>query len=500
MKTIKEIGGKLFANIVVKAVEKWKRNPVKTQDKVFQKLVSVASETEFGKEHRFNEIKNYEDFKRNVPVRDYEGYRPYIEEIKNGRVNVLWKGKPIYFCKTSGTTSGVKYIPLTKASMPNHIGSARDAVLNYIKQTGKSGLINGKMIFVQGSPELEEVGGIPTGRLSGIVAHHVPRYLQKNRLPSYKTNCIDDWETKVDAIVEETINENMTVIGGIPSWIQMYFEKLQEKAGGKSITEIFPNLDLLVLGGVNFDPYENRFSQLLGGKVDIIQLYPASEGFYAYQDKLDDKGLLLLLDEGIFYEFIRIEDVYNENPERISIKDVELGINYAIVVNSNAGLWGYLIGDTVKFTSLEPYKILVSGRIKHFISAFGEHVIAEEIESALSELVSEKGLSVNEFTVAPEVNPKEGELPYHEWFIEFNVEPEDIDMFARELDRKVREKNIYYDDLIGGNVLQVLKIVRVKRDGFNNFMKSKGKLGGQNKIQRLANDRSVVEGLEEYKL
>lgn len=478
----------------------WTKDPSGIQDKTLKKLLKQGRNTLFGRDHDFEQIKNYNDFTKKVPLRDYESFRKYTDSIKEGKRDILWPGKPIYLCKTSGTTSGVKYIPLTKESLPNHINSARNAILNYIKITGNTNFINGKMIFIQGSPVLDSVGGIPTGRLSGIVAHHVPKYLQRNRLPSYTTNCIEDWETKVDAIVDETINEDMTVIGGIPSWIQMYFEKLQERSGGKTIKQIFPNLELMVLGGVNYDPYEKRFRQLLGETVDHIELFPASEGFFAYQDDLKERGLLLLLNEGIFYEFIKAEEAFEEQANRMTIKDVEIGVNYAIIINSNAGLWGYLIGDTIKFTSLKPHRIIVSGRIKHFISAFGEHVIAEEVESAVHAVSKTENISINEFTVAPRVDTDNDELPYHEWLIEFREEPDQLDRFSEKLDLQIREKNIYYNDLIEGKVLQPLRITRIKTDGFSSYMKAKGKLGGQNKIPRLANDRSIADGLEAYKI
>ena len=500
MKTIKEVSGKLLAQVIDRHTRAWQKNPSDIQDKILEKLITKGRNTGFGRDHDFDKIRNYSDFKERVPVRDYESFSTYINSIKEGKKDILWPGKPVYLCKTSGTTSGVKYIPLTKDSLPNHINSARNALLNYIKISGNTSFINGKMIFIQGSPVLDSTGGIPTGRLSGIVAHHVPKYLQKNRLPSHKTNCIEDWETKVDAIVEETIRENMTVIGGIPSWIQMYFEKLRERSGGKTIKEIFPNLQLMVLGGVNFDPYQRRFRQLTGEHVDHIEVFPASEGFFAYQDDLKERGLLLLLNEGIFYEFVKADEVFDTQPGRITIKDVELGINYAIIINSNAGLWGYLIGDTIKFTSLEPHRIIVTGRIKHFISAFGEHVIAEEVESAVYIVSKTENSSINEFTVAPRVAAENDELPYHEWFIEFREEPGNLEQFSKKLDLQIREQNIYYNDLIEGKVLQPLKITRIKADGFSNYMKSKGKLGGQNKIPRLANDRAIADELEAYKI
>ena len=491
---IKSFLAKIYAKKIARDIQNWANNPVQTQEKVFQDLIQNAKETNFGKDHDFKTIKNYHDFKNKVPVRDYEGLKPYIEKIKNGQEDVLWKGKPIYFAKTSGTTSGAKYIPITKESMPEHIKAAKQALLYYIYKTGKADFVNGKMIFLQGSPVLEEINGIKTGRLSGIVAHFVPKYLQKNRMPSWETNCIEDWETKVNAIVNETINENMTLISGIPSWVQMYFEKLIEKSG-KKVGELFPNFNLFVYGGVNYEPYRNKMENLIGRKVDSIELFPASEGFFAFQDEQNEKGMLLLLNSGIFYEFIPADEFYSENPSRITLKDVKLGVNYVLIISTNAGLWSYNIGDTVQFTSLKPYRIIVSGRIKHFISAFGEHVIAKEVESALEEAVKDTNIQINEFTVAPQITPKEG-LPYHEWFIEFQKEPENLEEFAKKIDANLVKQNSYYKDLIDGKILRTLKISKVKENGFQDYMKSIGKLGGQNKLPRLSNDRKIVDKLE----
>lgn len=487
-----------FAKFIAKGIEKWSSNPVGTQQKVFENLIKKAKNTAFGEDHDFGNIVSYDDFKSKVPVRDYEELKHYVERVKEGKSDVLWPGKPIYLCKTSGTTSGAKYIPITKQSMPNHIHSARNALLSYINGSGKADFVNGKMIFLQGSPELDENSKISIGRLSGIVAHHVPQYLQKNRMPSYEVNCIEDWETKVDAIVEETINENMTLISGIPAWVQMYFEKLQKKSGGKLIKDIFPNFSLFVYGGVNFEPYRKRFEELIGKSVPTVELYPASEGFIAFQDSQEDEGMLLVLNEGIFYEFIKADDFFKDDRERISLKDVELDVNYAIILNTNAGLWGYNIGDTIKFVSKKPHRIIVTGRIKHFTSAFGEHVIAEEVEYALQEGLKSHDAQIVEFTVAPQVNPKEGELPYHEWFVEFSKKPSDVKGFIDTIDKALQNKNPYYADLLDGNILQTLKLSIIAPKGFNNFMKSRGKLGGQNKIPRLSNDRKIADELFEF--
>lgn len=495
--SVKSFFAKIFANIVVMQQQKWMIRPVETQQQVFNSLINQAKFTQFGKDHLFSNIKNYSDFKQLVPIRDYEALKPYVERVVAGEKDILWKGKPLYFAKTSGTTSGVKYIPISKESMPSHVAGARNAILFYIQETGKADFVNGKMIFFQGSPEMHEQNGIKVGRLSGIAAHYVPKYLQKNRLPSWETNCIDDWETKVDAIVAETKNQNMTVISGIPSWVQMYFDKLMY-VSGKKVGDLFKNFNLFIYGGVNYEPYRKKFEQLIGRKVDSIELYPASEGFFAYQDSQKEKGMLLLLNGGIFYEFVKADEFYNQNPKRYTIGEVELNVNYVLIISTNAGLWAYNIGDTVMFTSLKPYRITVTGRIKHFISAFGEHVIGKEVEHALQQALSDSDAQVTEFTVAPQINPEIG-LPYHEWLIEFENEPANLEAFALKIDDALCKQNSYYNDLIVGSVLRTLVVTKVPQGGFNEYMKSEGKLGGQNKLPRLSNDRKIADFIHTIK-
>ncbi len=494
---LKAIAAKLFAARIDKKTKKWSSNPVKIQEALFNSLIENAKDTAFGKDHGFEGIKSHQDFAKAVPVRDYEDLKSYINRVVNEETNVLWPGLPSYFAKTSGTTSGAKYIPITAASMKQQVRASRDAILSYIHETGNADIVLRKMIFLQGSPKLDESKKIKTGRLSGISAHYVPNYLQKNRLPSWETNCIEDWETKVDAIVEETINQDMGVIAGIPSWVQMYFEKLKEKSG-KPITGLFKNFQLFIYGGVNYKPYQAKFVELMGKEVDSIELFPASEGFFAYQDKQSEEGMLLCLDHGIFYEFIEADHFFDENPKRLTIAEVQKGVNYAMIISTNAGLWAYNIGDTVQFVSTDPYRVIVSGRIKHFISAFGEHVIAKEVEYSMKKAIDDCGGSVVEFTVAPQIVPNDGELPYHEWFVEFEQLPEDLEAFTQALDLEMQSQNTYYDDLIKGNVLQRLQIRIVQKGGFTNLMKKRGKLGGQNKIQRLANDRSLADELVDY--
>lgn len=466
------------------------------QENILKNLLKTGRNTEFGKESRFQEVNNFEEFKQAVPTRDYEQLKPWIERIKQGKHNILWRGLPEYFAKTSGTTSGTKYIPITKDSIPNHINTARNALLCYMAETGNAGFADGKMIFLSGSPVLERISGIPTGRLSGIVNHHVPKYLRTNQLPSYETNCIEDWETKLNKIVDETIHKNMTLISGIPPWMQMYFDELIKRSG-KSVGELFPNFSVMVQGGVNFEPYKAKLFESIGRKVDSIELFPASEGFFAFQDSQQAEGMLLNTNSGIFFEFVPAAEIFNENPTRLSLKDVKTGENYALIISSNAGLWSYNIGDTVKFISTNPYRLVVTGRTKHFISAFGEHVIGEEVEASMLKVTEEENVSVTEFTVAPFVSKDQGKS-YHEWFVEFENSPTDIHAFAKKLDDQLRTKNSYYEDLIGGSILQPLKITPVRKNGFIDYMKSIGKLGGQNKVPRLSNDRKIADELMKY--
>jgi len=493
---IKSFLAKPFAGYIYKQIKKGIETAVEDQQETLNSLIKIGSKTIFGKEHGFDSIKTAEDFARQVPIRDYEQFKPYIEKIKEGKHNVLWKGQPIYLAKTSGTTSGVKYIPITKESIPNHINTARNALLCYMSETGNTNFADGKMIFLSGSPELERIGGIPTGRLSGIVNHHVPKYLRANQLPGYETNCIEEWEEKLEKIVLETIQQNMTLISGIPPWMQMYFDRLAEKSG-KKIGELFPNFSVMVQGGVNFEPYKAKLYESIGRKVDCIELYPASEGFFAFQDSQEAEGLLLNTNSGIFFEFVPAAEIFTDKPTRLTLKDVKVGENYALIISNNAGLWAYNIGDTIKFISTAPYRIVVTGRTKHFISAFGEHVIGEEVEAALMKAANEENVHITEFTVAPMIAHDAGKS-FHEWFVEFENTPKDLAAFAKKVDDNLRIKNIYYDDLIGGNILQQLKIAPVKKNGFIDYMKSIGKLGGQNKVPRLSNDRQIAEELKVF--
>ncbi len=491
---IKSTLARPLANFFTKKEIEKNLNGIKVQEKIFFNLLKIGRKTLFGKDHNFNVVNSISDYQKLVPVQDYEGIKKYIELIKKGEKNVLWRDRPIYFAKTSGTTSGAKYIPITKDSIHNHIDSARNALFANIKENPTADFFSGNTIFLSGSPKLNNENGIPTGRLSGIVNHHIPAILKTSQLPSFETNCMEDWESKLEKIVQETKDKDLRLVGGIPPWIKMYFEYLLEETGESSIKNIFPNLQIIVHGGINFEPYKSQLKKLIGDDVDFVETYPASEGFIAYQDSQTVEGLLLNTNAGIFFEFIPAEQALSKNHKRLTLRDVELDKNYAIVLTTNAGLWSYLLGDTVKFVSLKPYRILVTGRVSHFISAFGEHVIVEEIEKSLKEALTKSNAIVNEFTVAPIINPPKGKS-HHQWLIEFEKMPEDFAAFERCIDIALRGHNSYYDDLVEGKIIDSLKIKILPKNSFKNYLKAVGRLGGQNKIPRVSNDRKFADGI-----
>ncbi len=469
---------------------------VRHQQIIFQHLVTKAKATKFGVDHNYTSIENHRDFIDQVPIRDYEVLKPYIDMVTAGQRDILWPGRPKYFAKTSGTTSGAKFIPITKQSMPNHFNSARNALFCQASRLNDFSFFNGKMIFLSGSPELDLLNGIPTGRLSGIVNHAVPSWLRKNQLPSYDTNCLEDWEIKIDRIIDETVSANMTLISGIPPWVKDYFERLIDRAKARSVGELFPNLQFIVHGGVNFEPYRRAFNDLIGRPFHSVETYPASEGFIAFQDNKEEDGLLLNTNSGIFYEFVPVDEIFHEKPTRLTISEVQIGVNYAIILSSNAGLWAYNIGDTVEFTSRNPYRIRVTGRIKHFISAFGEHVISKEIEDALTNMTTTLGLSIAAFTVAPMIEDTDG-LSYHEYLLELESGPADEIKMATILDQSVQEANSYYRDLRQSAMLATPKITLLDTGTFSAYMRRQGKQGGQNKVPILSNNRIIADGLRE---
>ena len=484
-----------FAKLIRRNLLRSAAQPLEAQGRILDNLRKKGSQTVFGKEHGLAEVRKHADFASRVPIRDYEALRPWIDQTVAGKPDILWPGKPAYLAKTSGTTSGVKYIPITPDSVPNHFGTARNALFNYYARTGHGDWLDGKMIFLSGSPELEMKNGIRVGRLSGISNHMVPGWLKRDQLPSYPTNCIEDWEQKVDAIVAETVGQDLRLISGIPPWVQMYFERLLGATGKSAVLEVFPNLSMFVYGGVNYEPYRPALERLIGGSISSVETFPASEGFIAFQDLGPGEGLLLNVDSGIYFEFVPLTEYGKPEARRLDLSAVQLGESYALILSSNAGLWGYDIGDVVEFVSLRPYRVKVAGRVKHFISAFGEHVIGQEVEASIRKAIALHGGLVTEFSVAPQVSPPEGALPYHEWLIEFDQAPADMQAFAKTLDDEMRKQNIYYDDLIKGGILRPLLITPLNQGSFRRYMESLGRLGGQNKVPRLSNDRNLAERL-----
>lgn len=490
--SIKTTVARLLARHRMGQIARTVAEPELHQRQLLARLLERASLTEFGRDHGYGAYRDYDRYRTTVPIRDYEAFRPYIDRAYSGVPDVLWPGRPLYFAKTSGTTSGTKYIPLTREMMRCQVKGAKDALLAYIHHTGNARFLDGKMIFLSGSPALEKnEAGIPVGRLSGIAQHFVPAYLQKNRVPTYATNCLEDWEQKVRTIIEETRTQDLRLVSGIPPWVQMFYEEV-ERITGKKPAELWPNLDVYVHGGVDYAPYSPLIRQAFGRIMDTVETYPASEGFIAIQDLPHDPSLLLMLDYGIFFEFVPLSewDSPSPRPRRLPLWEVEPNVNYAILLTTNAGLWAYAIGDVVKFTSVKPYRMRVTGRVKHFISAFGEHVIEEEVNHALQEALRRCGGEVLEYTVAPLIADTGSR---HEWYVEFATPPADLQAFATAADEALRQKNVYYDDLRAGGMLAPAALFPLQPGACRDYMKSIGKLGGQNKFPRLKNDRSVVE-------
>lgn len=495
--SIKRRIAEIWAHRRAKEIRRVHEDPVGSQLRTLKQLVARASQTQFGKNHGFTVINGPREFRARVPVRDYEAALEYFLQIRRGIPDVTWPGKPLYLAKTSGTVSGAKYIPITKDSIKYQLLGARDALMMYIVSSGNSTFLDGNMMFLSGSPVLDtNDAGMKVGRLSGIVNHFIPAYLKRNQVPTYETNCIEIWEEKIEKILSETIPRDLRLISGIPPWVQMYFERLYDRTG-KMPMQQWPNMSVFVQGGVDFSPYAPVFKKFFEGKLDIVEVFPASEGFFAIQDTLENQGLLLNLDYGIYFEFIPVEEYGNPDATRVGIDGVELDRQYALIVSTNAGLWAYDVGDTVKFVSLNPHRIRVTGRVKHFISAFGEHVISEEVNKAMITACALTNSEVSEFTVAPMVLPGEGES-YHEWFVEFDRLPSDLAAFATTLDEEMRKQNAYYNDLRTGAMLKPVVVRVLKRNATREYMRSQGKLGGQNKFPRLGNNRKIADWLTEY--
>ncbi len=462
------------------------------QQKVFKQIVLNGSRSSFAKDFGISKSMSYNKFINRVPLLSYEDFKKYINRISLGEKNILTSGTPSYFAITSGTTSGTKYIPLTKEMMNMQTRAIKELLLLYAYQKNYYNIVGAGMMFIQGSPSLRRFNNMPYGKLSGIAAHHVPFYLKKNRFPSMETNQITPWGEKIKLIAKETINKDMHIIGGIPPWVITYFKELLSLARCERVKDVFPNLQVYIHGGTSFESYKKNFFKLCGS-VDTLEVYPASEGFFAYQDVIEDKALKLLTNHGVFYEFVSLDD-YNAGLEqnRVPVEGVDLNIDYVMIVTTIAGLWSYNTGDTVRFVSKNPYKILFSGRASQFCSTFGEHVIEKEVLSSLEEAVLCFGGVVVEFTVAPYISDS---TSCHQWFVEFSVTPNSISSFRKKLCETMRRQNPYYKDLVDSGVIKTLELKPVKSGGFAAYMKSIGKFGGQNKCPHLTNNRSIADFL-----
>ena len=464
------------------------KNSVIDQWRVFKKIIELGKGSKFAKDHNLNGL-SYKEYKKKIPLFDYEKLAPYISLISAGEKNILTKGSPMYFAVTSGTTSGTKYIPLTKNMLASQTRSVKELLLLYSHQTGQYDFSGSAMMFIQGSPKLSRFNKIPYAKLSGITARHIPFYLKKNRLPTMKTNLIKDWDLKLSKIVEETIGKDLKILGGIPPWVITYFEKLLQTTNKKRVLDVFPNLKLYIHGGTSFDNYKSNFLNMCGD-IDTLEVYPASEGFFGYQNKINDSDLLLLTNHGVFYEFIELSEFKCNNFERRCLEDVQVGIDYVMIVSTISGLWGYNTGDTIRFTSLKPYRFVFSGRASQFCSAFGEHVIEKEVQTALKNCVLELGGVVSEFTVCPDFGD-DSKKPCHNWYVEFGNKPNKVEAFELMLNKEMEKQNPYYKDLIHSGVIGRLELYCVKRGGFNSYMKSIGKFGGQNKCPHLSNNNKI---------
>ena len=484
-----------IAKHISKKIEKDQRNAIAHQEKIRISNTKMASQTAFGKDYGLADIHTYDQYRNRIPVLHYEKIKGYMERVLLGEKNILWPGKPSYIVGTAGTTSGVKYIPLSKQSIPFHFGTARNATMSFAYRNNVLDLFDGKLLFLSGSPKLDKTeGGIPTGRLSGIVNHQVPQWMRRNQVPNYDTNVIPDWEEKVMGIIKEVHQKDLRMISGIPPWVTMFMEQLTDFTNKKTVMEVFQNLRLFIYGGMNYEPYRQKMEHLIGKSLLSLETYPATEGFIAYQTHADENSLLLNTNAGVFFEFVPVDKLSDAESNRIPLAEVKVGIRYAIMLSNNAGLFCSMIGDIVEFTSVDPYRLLVKGRTKHFISAFGEHVIGQEVEKAFASALIKHQLPIDEFTVAPMIDPKDGGLPYHEWHME--VAPTiDLKEFSNTLDQEMQKANFHYKELVEGKVIRPLQLVKLHPGSFARYQKSLGKLGGQNKVARLSNDRKIVEAI-----
>lgn len=477
-------------------IQNWISNPVAVQREVLQHLITSAQYTEFGRKYNFEKLFSVKEYKKNVPIHEYDDIKPYILCMMEGEENVLWNTPVHWFAKSSGTTSDKsKFIPITDESLADtHFKASKDVLTNYYKNFPDSDLLTGKSLVVGGSHQVNQINeDIHYGDLSAVLMQNTPFWGHWIRTPELSIALLDEWENKIEKLAQITMNENVTSLAGVPTWTIVLIKRILELSGKTYLKEVWPNLELYIHGGVSFVPYRDQLDKLIGAPINYLEIYNASEGFFAGQDKPNEDGMLLYTDHGIFYEFMPVDEYGKDEPTTIGFKDVQLNKNYALVITTNGGLWRYLIGDTVQFTSLEPYKIKVTGRLKHYINAFGEELIVDNSDAAIATASEKTNAIVTDYTAAP-VYFSDNSNGAHEWIIEFDKEPDNINKFIFELDNALKSINSDYEAKRHKNIALRMPVVHaVKKGTFNQWLRSKGKLGGQHKVPRLSNERALLE-------
>ena len=483
------------------AIEQWMKEPHEAQFALWQDLLAAGQYTEFGRRYNFSNIQSLLDYKEAIPIQGYDELKPYIERMMNGEENVLWNTPVEWFAKSSGTTSDKsKFIPISKESLKdNHYRASKDVLTSYYISHRDSDLLTGKGLVIGGSHQINHINEqVHYGDLSAVVLQNSPFWGHWLRTPDLSIALMDEWEEKIEKLAQTTIKENVTSMAGVPTWLLVLLRRILEITGKQNIKEVWPSLELYMHGGVSFVPYRQQFEKLIGAPINYLEIYNASEGFFAAQDDLNAEGMLLLVDHGVFYEFMPLEEYGKEQPQTIQLSEVELHTNYAPVITTNGGLWRYLIGDTIQFTSLAPYRIKVSGRLKHYINAFGEEVMVDNTDKAIAIATERTGFVVRDYTAAPVYFSEEGNGA-HEWLIEFENEPQDLNAFVEELDEALKSINSDYEAKRHKDIALRLPVVRsIPQGTFNTWLKSKDKLGGQHKVPRLSNDRNTLEEIKQF--
>jgi hypothetical protein len=490
-----------FARMRLWSIEQWMNDPVRAQFLLWQDLLTAGQHTDFGRQYNFSKIQSLDDYKSAVPIHEYEDLKNYIERMMNGEENVLWNTPVLWFAKSSGTTSDrSKFIPVSNESLKdNHYRASKDVLSFYYASHPDSDMLTGKMLVIGGSHQISQLNeDVQYGDLSAVILQNSPFWSNWLRTPGLSIMLMDEWETKIEALAQSTVHENVTSMAGVPTWLLVLLKRILEITGKETIKEVWPSLELYMHGGVSFVPYKQQFEKLIGAPINYLEMYNASEGFFAAQDDITAEGMLLMCDHGIFYEFLPAEHFGNTNGQTLQLNEVELGKNYAPVITTNGGLWRYLIGDTIQFTSLKPFRIKVSGRIKHYMNAFGEEVIIDNADQAIAIASERTGARVKDYTAAP-VYFSEGENGAHEWLVAFEKAPESVELFAAELDAALKKSNSDYEAKRHKDIALRPPLLRaVPPHTFDAWLQSKGKLGGQHKVPRLSNDRKFIEEISAF--